>query len=243
MKGNVAETRRDGKVKSPVVTPFKPMEKIRTTSTACTVKTPFSIERDTVSTPTSLTSVENRHDRTAQRRLTSESILASPTKSTLMKSNDKCTSPARLAESKRSLISSNNKLDSREMNTVRLSLDANSPRSKSPSRKEIICLASPNQDVRHILRTTNLIVAPQVSPLKLKVKNKSSSTLGLQSASTCHSPVSTRSSPRCRGKLAVETTEPVIERSLSYQDPYKTMDEVEYEWDHISKNFLVSPRK
>jgi len=229
-------------MKSPTASPFKPIEKISITAISMRVSVP--VERDAATPTSSSHSLEKNYEHIAPRRLSSESILASPTKSAIKKNNDRSSSPAKLTERKPSLISLD-RTDSREMSILRSPLPYSIHRANSPLRKQSVQALSPVRDipVNHVIRSTGLIVAPQVSPLKLKVKAKSSSTLGLNTTSQCRSPKNQRSPPRRRGLSIEDPQEPVLERSLSYQRTAGETREAELEWDHLSKSFVLSPQK
>jgi len=245
MEGRFAEAWRNGKMKSPMASPFRPIEKI--SIPASSLRVSVAVERD-VATPTSSTpSVEKRFECTVPRRLSSENILASPSKSALKKSNDRSSSPAKFAERKPSLISVDRN-DNKELNTTRPSLPYSILRANSPPRKQPNQAVSPVRDINHVIRSSGLIVAPQVSPLKLAVKTKSSGTLGLNTTSTSRSPknlnpVSEKSSPRRRSLSLEDPQAPMLERSLFYQCAIEETSEGELEWDHLTKSFVSSPRK
>lgn len=234
-------TRRDGKVKTPTASPFKPIENINILTNFSKIQ--LSAERN-ISTPTpSSTSADQKYDGPMLRRLSSDSILASPTKSALKKSNDRSSSPSRLAGKKIGLESSA-RVESREINTVPLSLPTGG-KAQSPSRNRFVRPISPNRDLRHTVRSS-LIISPQVSPLKLKVRSKPSSSLFLHPndviGNRSISP-GKLSPPRRRGPSVDETLEHVPEHSLSYVRSPVHERELDFEWNHISKCFVMSPQK
>lgn len=89
---------------------------------------------------------------------------------------------------------------------------------------------------RPVSRAASLIITPQVSPLKITPQRKSSK-VGMELTGTSPngriSPLQRADSPK---ELLLESE---CERSLFYQTP-QAVSEVEMEWNHLSKRFVVS---